>query len=344
MIYGLSCACSDECIRKGVRYVGQTVIGNPNRRLNQHRCESRSDKAYLAVHLWMRKHIPENVTMKILGEYPENELNEEETNWISKLGTFRDDSPDGLNLTRDGLGSEITDKSRRNQKEKLRRSLSEKFESTVTQGGKLGSLEEVISNARNMWLSGARVRDVSGYLSTKHDQRVRKILRNEEFFDPEYDPSQRVNPIGTPTNGKRAEKWERAREIRRVWLEGEKTGKEIAREHGIDHTTVWNIVNNRTYKDPTYQNTRGRSVPGSVRNKISKGLKGVPKPDGFGKRGESNVLAKLSEKDALDVIQRIHSGQSGRDIARIYNVTESTISKIKQGHTWTDLPRPKDFK
>lgn len=42
--------------------------------------------------------------------------------------------------------------------------------------------------------------------------------------------------------------WEKVREIRRRWGEGE-SKKALCREYGVGHGTIWEIVTNRTWKE-----------------------------------------------------------------------------------------------
>jgi group I intron endonuclease len=52
------------------------------------------------------------------------------------------------------------------------------------------------------------------------------------------------------------------------------------------------------------------------------------------RRGEGGVRAKLKEKDVLNIKELIKNGYTNKQIAEIYNVDGSTISKIKTGISW----------
>ena len=355
VIYGLYCVCENcEYARERVRYVGQTIVEKPSRRLDQHRFESRAEGAYLAVHLWMRKHGEYNLRMKILeDEVPEHLLDDRESHWIEKMETFKDAGAGGLNLTRDGKGSEITDKSRKNQKLALRKTYDQLREEALTKNHPGMTGDEVISAARERYKKDLEYgfKEMSEDLGIKNDHLMRRIIRNEEHFDPNYEPPAKNNRPSAYYRFKKGllgermhQRWVQAGQIREKWLEGGLTSKQMGELFGLDHTSIWHIVNNRTYTDPTYKNTRGRLVTESVRRDISRRLKGRPKPEGFGKRGSDNCGAILTESQVVEVLEKLHAGAKGIDVAQEYGVTPTTISCIKKGKTWVDVPRPEGFK
>lgn len=354
IIYGLYCTCERCSVQpERIRYIGQTIIKPPSRRLDQHRFESRRDLAYLAVHLWMRKHGEYNVEMRELEESPRNLLNDRETFWIKEKRTFKDDSIWGLNLTRDGLGSEITDKSRKRQQESLRATRGRKKEEMITCARPGMTSEEVIQEIRTKYLEDRHLtaKEISRDYQLKDLKFIRDVLRNEQHYDPEYTPPETPNKAPLHEQVRRGiagdvllSKWEVAKEIRAVWLEKKLNAKQVGEKYNLDHTTVWHIISNRSYHDPEYINTRGRYVVESARSKISERLKGVPKPEGFGKRGEGNCKAVLTEEQVVVIIEKLHSGEKGIDVAEEFKVTPSAISYIKRGKTWTDVPRPEGFK
>lgn len=51
--------------------------------------------------------------------------------------------------------------------------------------------------------------------------------------------------------------------------------------------------------------------------------------------------AIITESDVLRIIDRIWSGETSPDIARDYQVSSSSIQKIRDGVNWSHLPRPK---
>lgn len=345
VIYGLYDLRLTE---KRVRYVGQTVLSNPKRRLDQHRHEARNGLGYLAVHRWIAKIGPENVGQLILeNSVPVDKLNDRETYWISEHGTFKDWGQGGLNLTLDGRGSVITDKSRKNQRDAMRLTARQRSDSNLLRNRPNKTPGEVVGELREMYSSqGVIVNDLVKEFNID-SSRVRRILLNQEWYDPGYLPpsewrrlssEERLNRgVGNRKNGL---SWDDVHAIRGKWLEGELTAREIGQIYGVHHTTVWHIVNNRSWQNPNYKNTRGLAVPEGVRERISQTLKGRPKPEGFGKRGESNIRAKLTEKQAREIIDLFAGGLSGKEIALRFKITESAVSCIRTGKTWKDLERP----
>lgn len=59
-------------------------------------------------------------------------------------------------------------------------------------------------------------------------------------------------------------------------------------------------------------------------------------------KGENNPRAKLTERQAREVIALITSGKQNVEIATIYGVDHATVSAIRRGKSWPDLPRPQN--
>ena len=55
------------------------------------------------------------------------------------------------------------------------------------------------------------------------------------------------------------------------------------------------------------------------------------------RRGELSATSKLTNKDVLEIIQRIINGDNDSNIAKDYNVTMHAISAIRKRKTWTHL-------
>lgn len=53
--------------------------------------------------------------------------------------------------------------------------------------------------------------------------------------------------------------------------------------------------------------------------------------------GERNPFAKLTEAQVIDILKRLRNREKGRHIAKLYKVTEHTISSIKRGKNWSYL-------
>lgn len=54
-------------------------------------------------------------------------------------------------------------------------------------------------------------------------------------------------------------------------------------------------------------------------------------------KGERNPFAKLTEIQVRDILNRLNNREKGRHIAKLYNVSEDTICKIKTGKNWSYL-------
>ncbi len=56
--------------------------------------------------------------------------------------------------------------------------------------------------------------------------------------------------------------------------------------------------------------------------------------------GEHCPMAKLTEKQVIEIIQRCYQGVPQVELSTLFNVSISTISRIINGSRWTYLPRP----
>lgn len=54
-------------------------------------------------------------------------------------------------------------------------------------------------------------------------------------------------------------------------------------------------------------------------------------------RGENSTRSKLKESDVLEIYKLVENGTKIKEIAKIYNVKENTISQIKNGQNWKHL-------
>lgn len=57
------------------------------------------------------------------------------------------------------------------------------------------------------------------------------------------------------------------------------------------------------------------------------------------KQDKSIGKHSLSEKQATEVIKLLKEKKTRQEIANLFNVSVTTIARIKQGKTWTELPR-----
>ncbi|MDL4862069.1 HNH endonuclease [Halomonas elongata] len=61
-----------------------------------------------------------------------------------------------------------------------------------------------------------------------------------------------------------------------------------------------------------------------------------------GHQGEINPSAVLTRRKVEEIIQRITEGQTNKRIAIEFGVSHATVSLIRRGKIWTDVPRPDD--
>lgn len=75
---------------------------------------------------------------------------------------------------------------------------------------------------------------------------------------------------------------------------------------------------------------RGVKLSAEQRAKISESRKGLH-------AGSKHPMAKLNENDVVDIWRMIQEGYSNLSIARLFNVSADSISRIKVGDTWTHV-------
>lgn len=68
-------------------------------------------------------------------------------------------------------------------------------------------------------------------------------------------------------------------------------------------------------------------------NAIDRNLKGRNRDD----NGEKHPCAKLTQLNVMDIREKLHSGVLCRDLAKEFNVSDSTIRNIKHGRKWRSL-------
>lgn len=60
-------------------------------------------------------------------------------------------------------------------------------------------------------------------------------------------------------------------------------------------------------------------------------------------RGERAGGAKLTEAQAVEIIEALGRGEGAASLARRYRVNRGAITGIKRGHNWKHLPRPQSM-
>lgn len=56
-------------------------------------------------------------------------------------------------------------------------------------------------------------------------------------------------------------------------------------------------------------------------------------------KGEESSVSKLRENDVMEILELLKTNMVHRDIAKIYNISESTISSIKTCNSWKHIKR-----
>ncbi|MCO7215334.1 HNH endonuclease [Halomonas sp. OfavH-34-E] len=59
-----------------------------------------------------------------------------------------------------------------------------------------------------------------------------------------------------------------------------------------------------------------------------------------GHQGEANPRATLTRRKVQQIIHRMMAGQNNKQIAQAFGVSHATISLVRRGKIWTDVPRP----
>ena len=103
-----------------------------------------------------------------------------------------------------------------------------------------------------------------------------------------------------------------------------------ARECGIKRGSPWNI---------------GRKASEETRKKLSKSLRGKPKPESQKQKlrkrfsGENSVTAKLTERDVVQIRLRFLSGERQCEIHKDYpQITPQTLYDIVRCRRWQSVP------
>ncbi|KTG25438.1 hypothetical protein AWR38_01315 [Idiomarina sp. WRN-38] len=60
----------------------------------------------------------------------------------------------------------------------------------------------------------------------------------------------------------------------------------------------------------------------------------------MGQKGRRNPRAELTEKQVKQIIGLIAKGHTNKAIAQRFGVSHSTISLIRLGKSWPEIPRP----
>lgn len=89
----------------GKIYVGKTY--DLRKRINCHKCSAKKDKNIILYNS-IKKYGWENHKLEVIENLEDELLNDREIYWINKLGTYKQENPNGMNMTMGGDGQRST--------------------------------------------------------------------------------------------------------------------------------------------------------------------------------------------------------------------------------------------
>lgn len=334
VIYGLYCECYScaEEHPEWIRYVGLTER-LASVRFTEHLKPSREKMGY-PVGLWIAKHGRDNIRMVILEQVPKDEsLQEREVYWIEHYQTFTDWKKRGLNRT-DGSSEMMAEVSRNAIKN---------ANSKPTVPWAKVTPEQVI-DIRAMYREGV----ATGYIAEKfgiNPRHCNAIIRNLVWVDPYYNYV-KVEPMKKykgPRNISTKVSITGARMAREYyWSDGNVTYEDVAKFLNVSISHAQSVIWNKVCIDEDYT-PRRRPIGDAQKQKLSEALKGKKKPAGHGAkvskaiRGGNHGMSKLGEKEVLEIVELLDAGVFQRDIAEMYGVQQSQVSRIHLGLRWGHL-------
>lgn len=102
------------------------------------------------------------------------------------------------------------------------------------------------------------------------------------------------------------------------------TNIEIAQKYNVSPSTISDIKRNKTWsqiKVPEINEIELKNIDNAT----------------YGKRGEAHNMAKLTEIEVIEIKKLLLKKIKGRDIAKMYNVDDTTISMIKRNKIWKHI-------
>jgi DNA invertase Pin-like site-specific DNA recombinase len=307
----------------------------------------RARNPHYPVNHWIAKHGSENISINVLEYCDPAQLDAAEEKWIAELRTFRDWKQGGLNASLGGRNMPLT---------------IEKVKQHVADSIKRGRPNQVLS-----WEKAKEIRDYYLNNEVSMSQVVRDLglpraavmscLSNETWKDPDYLPivrrikSERAKSAQKhdPYSSNRAKfNPQQVIELRYEYCQIGTSAQDLAKRHSCSYQTMVMLLNNQTYFDPEYANTRKDKFPGisqSHRDAISASSKGHKKPEGFGAKisaamtGEGHSMAKLTEAQVVEMLARFAKGETVKTLAGEYGVSVAQARRIKTGERWGHLPR-----
>jgi DNA invertase Pin-like site-specific DNA recombinase len=134
---------------------------------------------------------------------------------------------------------------------------------------------------------------------------INAIIHNARWVDGDYIPPDTQNPV---YHVKKLD-MERARQIRELYLKGVHAG-ELARRFEVHISSIANVVQNKSWPDPTYS-YKPRIV--SERHSI------------------------LTAEKVREIRDKLLKGSTSTSVAREYGVSKQAIDSIRSGRTWKHI-------
>jgi group I intron endonuclease len=129
--------------------------------------------------------------------------------------------------------------------------------------------------------------------------------------------------------------WEKVREIREKYASGKHTQRSLAKDKGIAHSGIVNIIHNETWVDETLSDDYlEKVIKVGIENRSSDEIRAKMS---FSRRGEKSSLAKLSWEKVRAIRSKYLTGKYVyEDLAKEYEVGRSCIGSIVGNRTWRD--------
>lgn len=103
---------------------------------------------------------------------------------------------------------------------------------------------------------------------------------------------------------------------------------QVSKKYNISVSTLRNIIHGRSWNEIS---------GGPIDNLIGRKKKKEIIKKGINKNGENNPNSKLDKDKVVQIVQLIKAGEKIDTIAKMYNVSISTIVFIRNGKSWLDV-------
>lgn len=251
VIYGIFDTDSPERIR----YVGLTT-NNIAARMRNHWTFARTGRGKTRIYCWLRKRIdtPYRVGIREIDRPKEGETLQDAE--IRVIREFRGLGMADLNISDGGNGGLGHVKS-----PEVRKALSDKYRAS---GGPSAVLNwETVREIRRGRTERYSPADEVGNRVGVNRTAIDRILRNQLWYDPEFDPST-IAPRPPAMQARCAFTMEQVQEIRELRKKKWIRTRVLAEEYGVTEATMQHLLDNRTYKDPDFD---PKSLAPTIRGK-----------------------------------------------------------------------------